>query len=174
MPSVSIIMATSSRPAALEETLRSLSAVRIPEAWAVELLLAENGSRSGAESLLCTFPSERFIETRYVFEPRPGKARALNLALSNARGEILLFTDDDIRFPPNWVEGMCEPIAAGRADAVAAWGETRFSPSSTVDESHAPGMAGFHRRLPFVREAFGDVRRKYGGWPKSIRSDRRF
>ena len=30
-----------------------------------------------------------------------------------------MFSDDDMRFPPNWIDGMCAPIFAGEADAVA-------------------------------------------------------
>ena len=118
-PSVSVIIATSSRPSALADTLRSLADVRIPNGWSVELLLVENVSQSGAEQLLHTIPDGHFSAVRYFFEPLRGKARALNLVRAQATGDILLFTDDDVRFPANWVERMCEPILAGKADAVA-------------------------------------------------------
>lgn len=43
-----------------------------------------------------------------------------------AQGDIFLFTDDDVRLPPNWIEGMCAPILEGRAQGVA--GGIRFAP----------------------------------------------
>ena len=126
MPTISIIIATSSRPAPLAETLQSLAGIRIPAAWSVELLLVENVARSGAEDLLRAFPLERFTTARYFFEPQKGKSHALNLALGQAKGDILLFTDDDVRFPADWLENMTEPIVAGRAKAVA--GGVRLAP----------------------------------------------
>ena len=126
MPSVSIIIATASRPEPLAETLRSLATVQVPDGWSVELLLVENVAQTGAEELVRTFPQGRFTAARYFFEPRRGKSQALNLALAQATGDILLFTDDDVRFPVDWLEKMGAPIVAGRADAVA--GAVRLAP----------------------------------------------
>ena len=121
MTSVSIIIATSGRLPALRETLLSLGAAGVPADFSVELVLVENVARVGAEELLRAFPAGRFTAVKYLFEPARGKSNALNLALSQATGDILLFSDDDVRFPPNWVARMCEPILTGRADAVAGW-----------------------------------------------------
>jgi len=136
--SISIIIATSSRPDALAETLRSLAKVRLPLAWSVELLLVENVARSGAEELIRAFPQEQFSAVSYFFEPTKGKSHALNLALAHAQAPVLLFSDDDVRFPPDWIELMCEPIVSGRADAVA--GGVKLA-------SHLlrPWMTGRHR-----------------------------
>jgi len=59
------------------------------------------------------------MQVRYLFEPRRGKGYAYNTGMAAAQGAALLFTDDDVKVPPNWVEGMCTPIIAGAADAVA-------------------------------------------------------
>jgi glycosyltransferase involved in cell wall biosynthesis len=56
---------------------------------------------------------------RLVVEQAPGKGQAFNTGISTAAGEIMLCTDDDIRVPLNWIEGMCRPILDGVADAVA-------------------------------------------------------
>lgn len=138
MPSVSIIIATSSRPDALAETLRSLAQARIPGTWTVELVLVENVSRAGAEGLVHAFPWDRFAPARYFFEPQRGKSHALNLALTHSTGDILLFSDDDVRFPADWIERMAEPIVAGRAEAVA--GGVRLAPHLI-----RPWMTGRHR-----------------------------
>jgi len=121
MTSVSIIIATSGRLTDLRETLLSLGKVVVPGDLSVELVLVENVARSGAEELLLTLPGGRFTAVRYFFEPTRGKSRALNLALNQAAGDILLFSDDDVRFPADWLARMCEPIVADRADAVAGW-----------------------------------------------------
>ena len=138
MPVISIIIATSSRPAALVETVRSLADVRIPASWSGELLLVENSVQAGAEEMLRSLPLHRLMVTKYLFEPRRGKSHALNLALAQAGGDILLFSDDDVRFPTDWVEKMAGPIVAGRAEAVA--GGVRLAPHLI-----RPWMNGRHR-----------------------------
>jgi glycosyltransferase involved in cell wall biosynthesis len=54
----------------------------------------------------------------YIHEPRRGKGYAYNTGMRTARGQVFLFTDDDVRPPANWIEGMCEPILSGRVDAL--------------------------------------------------------
>ena len=115
---ISIVICTRGRRTDLANTLKSLSEVQVPQRWSPELLVVENCMKEGAETLASSFAHDR-IRARYLFEPTPGKSRTLNRAISAATGDILLFTDDDVRFPADWVEMMCEPIAAGRADAVA-------------------------------------------------------
>lgn len=120
MTRISIILATSARPQAFKETLRSLGGVRVPEKWPVEIIVVENVTKTGVEEMVhALIPDGRFNSVRYLFEPRRGKSRALNTALAQATGDILLFSDDDVRFPHDWIEKMCAPISEGRADAVA-------------------------------------------------------
>jgi glycosyltransferase involved in cell wall biosynthesis len=46
-------------------------------------------------------------------EPAPGKSRAQNTALAEARGEVLLFTDDDVEPAEDWIEKMARPLFGG-------------------------------------------------------------
>ena len=138
MPGISLIFATAARPVALAETLRSLAGVRLPTGTVVELILVENVAQQGAEALLRSQPYDRFSTVRYIFEPARGKSCALNRALAAASGDIILFSDDDVRFPPDWIERMTAPIAGGRADAVA--GGVRLAPHLL-----RPWMGGRHR-----------------------------
>jgi glycosyltransferase involved in cell wall biosynthesis len=59
------------------------------------------------------------IESRMYTEPELGVSHARNTALRRAKGDILLFTDDDVQCPRNWIEGMTAPLRSGEADAVA-------------------------------------------------------
>ena len=56
---------------------------------------------------------------RYLYEPRPGQSTARNTGIAAAQGDVLLWTDDDVRPGAAWIEAMCRPILDGRADAVA-------------------------------------------------------
>jgi GT2 family glycosyltransferase len=46
------------------------------------------------------------MPVRYIFEKRQGKSYALNSGIRQARGEILLFTDDDVRLDKKWLVSM--------------------------------------------------------------------
>jgi glycosyltransferase involved in cell wall biosynthesis len=59
------------------------------------------------------------MELHVLREERRGLSHARNRGVAKAQGTALLFTDDDIRFPDQWVERMCTPILRGEADAVA-------------------------------------------------------
>jgi glucosyl-dolichyl phosphate glucuronosyltransferase len=115
---VSIIICTFNRAGDLTQTLNSLGDVELPNAADTELIIVDNGSTDDTSSVARSFSRSR-LHVRYVYEPRRGKAHAYNAGIAAAKGRVLLFADDDIRFPRNWISGMCAPIFAGEADAVA-------------------------------------------------------
>lgn len=116
--SVSILISTRNRADSLRATLASLRDLSIPEDLRVELLVVDNGSEDETATVVSDF-SAPSLSTRLLHEPWPNKSRALNRALRAATGEVLLFTDDDVRPPRTWVQDMAAPILAGRAAAVA-------------------------------------------------------
>ncbi|HRI12706.1 MAG TPA: glycosyltransferase family 2 protein, partial [Verrucomicrobiota bacterium] len=125
-PSVSVIISTQNRAGSLQDTLNSLAGVEVPQGWEAELIVVDNGSTDDTRNVVLGQPSRPEIPSLYVYEARPGKSRALNTALGKALGNVLLFTDDDVRFPPNWISGMCSPIIKGRAEIVQ--GGIRWAP----------------------------------------------
>jgi glycosyltransferase involved in cell wall biosynthesis len=122
---VTVIIATRDRADDLRRTLGSLGGVRIPERVVAELLVVDNGPDEATARVAAEFRRVD-MPLRLLREPAPGKSRALNAALAAARGEVLLFADDDVRFPADWIEGTIAPILAGQADAVQ--GAVRLSP----------------------------------------------
>jgi GT2 family glycosyltransferase len=52
----------------------------------------------------------------YVLEPQRGLSRARNRALEVASGQIVAFTDDDVRVDPHWIAGV--RLGFGRAPDV--------------------------------------------------------
>ena len=115
--SISVIVCTRNRAANLRPTLESVSKTIIPSGWEVELLVVDNGSSDGTSVVV---NEARFsnVVLRYISEPVPGLCNARNTGIREAVGKIILFTDDDVRVPTNWIEGMCRPILEGEADAV--------------------------------------------------------
>src|SRR5579859_2148501 len=122
---VSVIICTRNHVSSLRSTLASVATVQVPRDFTAELIVVDNASDDGTrrvteEAAVSNMP------VRYLFEGRPGKGLAYNAATAAASGGVLLFTDDDVRFPPNWVDGMCRPIVEGLTDAVA--GGVRLAP----------------------------------------------
>ena len=114
----SIIICTRNRASTLEQTLRAFQRVKVPGAWRVEMIVADNGSADHTAEVVKS-ANHASIEIRHVYEPRPGKSRAQNAAMAHARGEALLFTDDDVEPADNWVENMARPLLENRCEAVA-------------------------------------------------------
>ena len=115
---VSVVICTYNRAADLAQTLNSLRDVALPSAGGAELIVVDNGSTDDTAKVAQSF-MRTGLPVRYVHEARRGKGHAYNAGIAAARGRVLLFSDDDMRFPSNWIEGMCAPIFAGQADAVA-------------------------------------------------------
>lgn len=118
MGTVSIIICTRDRADSLRETLASIGKCLVPPDIAAELLVVDNGStdhtaRVVQEAGLANLP------VRHLVEPTPGQTHARNTGLRASTAEVVLFTDDDVRVPQDWIAGMCRPIFSGDADAVA-------------------------------------------------------
>ena len=102
IPIISVIVATRNRSQSLSQFLDGLRSLTEQPEW--ELIVANNGSDDDTETLLSKAAADLPIVV--VNENLPGKSRALNKALRHARGDILLFTDDDIVPDPNWLEAL--------------------------------------------------------------------
>jgi glycosyltransferase involved in cell wall biosynthesis len=122
---ISIIVSTHNRAAALRQMLDSLAKVRMPADWKAELVLVDNASTDDT-ALVARKACLPNMELTCLYEPRQGKSNALNAALKHARGEILLFTDDDVLVHADWVEQMVTPLAQREADAVV--GQVSLAP----------------------------------------------
>jgi glycosyltransferase involved in cell wall biosynthesis len=135
----SIILCSHNRADHLEKTLQSLRQVAIPEDWSVELLLVDNASMDATPEVMQAFNHPR-MDVRRIREEKTGLSNARNRGLQEARGEVLLFTDDDVRVPSGWIEGMVTPILRDEADAVAGGVEL-------CREVQAQGTTPRHRSL---------------------------
>jgi glucosyl-dolichyl phosphate glucuronosyltransferase len=113
----SIIICTRNRESMLGRTLEAFQRVNVPEGWRVEMIVVDNGS-TDATAHVVRAAGFKSMEVRHLHEPRPGKSRAQNAAIRQARGLALLFTDDDIEPAENWLECMASPLLENRCDAV--------------------------------------------------------
>ncbi|HYG22144.1 MAG TPA: glycosyltransferase family 2 protein [Verrucomicrobiae bacterium] len=122
---VSIIICTRNRADSLRQTLQNFRVVLPLEHGTAEVIIADNGSTDGTQEVAQRAEIPGF-EVRYVFEPNRGQVNARHAGMAVASGQIIVFTDDDVRPSPGWLRSLVEPIAADRADATV--GTVRIAP----------------------------------------------
>ena len=106
---LSVLIATYKRAEILRETLEAMTGVD-REGVSIEIVVIDNNSTDNTREVVESFADR--LSVRYLFEPRPGKSCALNLALDNVPlGRIVVFTDDDVTPCGNWltaIKATCE------------------------------------------------------------------
>jgi glycosyltransferase involved in cell wall biosynthesis len=136
--SISIIICTRDRARALAETLRAIGEIALPSATACELLIVDNASTDDTAATVHATRPANALPIRLLREPRRGLAHARNTGLAAASGDVLVFTDDDVRPERDWLVRLSGPILAGQAEAVA--GGVRLAPHLL-----RPWMSACHR-----------------------------
>jgi glycosyltransferase involved in cell wall biosynthesis len=105
-----VLICTYNRERLLAETLECLAAVQPPADLRWEVLVVDNNSTDGTrhvvESRAGTYP----VPLRYLFEGRQGKAHALNTGVASSQAQVVVFTDDDVRVAPEWLEAGVRPL----------------------------------------------------------------
>jgi glycosyltransferase involved in cell wall biosynthesis len=99
---ISVIVATRNRCELLASTLDALGRQNWPR-QRFEIVVADNGSTDGTRDIVVRASRVGGPSIRYLFVATPGKSHAVNAALEIARGEILAFTDDDVRPERHWL-----------------------------------------------------------------------
>lgn len=108
-PTFSVIIPTHNRPRLLRACVESVLAQSLaPERF--EILVVDDGSRTPAERVLRDIPGSGRV--RVLRQAQQGWARARQLGAEHARGEILVFLDDDCRAPTTWLEAYARVYAA--------------------------------------------------------------
>lgn len=97
---VSVVIATYNRPDALRQTLADLAAqTRLAdEVIVVDQSRDEQGRPLDQGAALPALPG-----LRYLGQSPPNAQRARNQAIREARGDLLVFVDDDVRMPPDFI-----------------------------------------------------------------------
>lgn len=100
----SIIIPVSNRPEGLQTTLRGVFATRQPENTVRnEVVVVNDGSWPEVSKLIATHPqSEKIREV--TLPEQSGPATARNRGVEEATGEWLVFFDDGMEIPEDWLE----------------------------------------------------------------------
>jgi glycosyltransferase involved in cell wall biosynthesis len=99
------VISTRNRGNSLEPTVRSVLANTHSNS---ELLIIDQSSNLDTAAAVAPFLAEHRV--RYITSDTVDLGRSHNIALREARGEILVITDDDCEVPPDWLEKMAAPF----------------------------------------------------------------
>lgn len=100
-PSFTIIVPTRNRPHLLEQCLAALARQDYPREQ-FRVIVVDDGSTPSVASIVEPFAAN--LQVRCLRTEGVGPARARNLALAQADGDFVVFTDDDCQPVSTWLE----------------------------------------------------------------------
>lgn len=107
----------------LQKTLESLSKLTVPDDVTLTLLVVDNNSTDETCDVIESFKSSPFAtEHSFVplFETRQGHTFSRNCAIEESKGNLILWTDDDVLVKPDWVQRYVD--AANEQTDCDFWG----------------------------------------------------
>src|SRR3954471_18361568 len=107
---VSLIMPTHNRVSSLERALRSAIALDHVQGE-TEIIVVDNASTDGTARLLQQFRATAPGLLSDLYEERPGLHHARHTGAKAARGNLLVFTDDDATFHPDLLQSYAKAFA---------------------------------------------------------------
>lgn len=106
-PSISIIISAKNEAAHVEACLTSLLNQEASKPF--EILFVDNNSTDDTWKLAQKF-ARRDLRIHILKEKKPGSPCARNRGAMEANGEVLVFTDADCTFAPDWLEKITTPL----------------------------------------------------------------
>lgn len=107
---ITVAICTWNRSQSLDRTLASMRALRLPAGVQWELIVVNNNCSDDTDGILArhrgTLPLVR------LFESAPGQSVCRNVAARASRGDLIVWTDDDVIVPPEWLAEYAQGAAA--------------------------------------------------------------
>ena len=115
---LTVIIATRDRATLLASALDALLGQQDPGV-PVEILIVDNASVDDTPAIVKDAAARTAIPVIYLRENRPGKSYALNTAVAHARGDLLVFTDDDVLPGERWLAEYVKAFSDTSVDYAA-------------------------------------------------------
>ena len=111
-PKVSVVVCAYNAESTIDDCLSSLDRLTYPD---YEVILVNDGSRDRTSEIGRRHPRVRVIDT-----PNNGLSAARNVGLKEAAGEIIAYTDADVRVDRDWLTFLVQPLVG--SDVVGSGG----------------------------------------------------
>ena len=106
---ITVLIATLNGEATLPQTLDSFCGLTAAPGT-FKLVAVDNGSTDRTRAILESYRDR--LPLTVMHTPEPGKNRALNLAMAHLEGDLVLFSDDDVVLPADWLDAYRQAAAA--------------------------------------------------------------
>jgi succinoglycan biosynthesis protein ExoM len=115
---ISIIIPTQRRLEGLARAARSVFVQAGVDASSLELVVVDNDQTPSAAGVARTLAEEAPFPVRYVHEAASGVANARNAGMTESKGELIAFLDDDEEAPAEWLAALVSAQRRYEADVV--------------------------------------------------------
>ncbi len=162
----SVIICSYNRSASLKDTIESLVKQECDWDSVAEIIIVDNNSTDGTEKLIRSYATSFKTRLIYLKEKRQGKSHALNLAITTSRGDVLVFTDDDVILDPKWLNEIMRSFKENEIDVLGG----RTLPLYSAQTPEWVRQNQFHLSGPIVSYDYGEDTIDYssGKIPKFI------
>lgn len=150
VPTVSIIVAAHNEEKVIGAKVENLRRLTYPRDR-LEVIIASDGS-DDATNAIVDHASE---SVRLLELPRGGKAVTLEAAVSEARGEVLVFTDADSVVSPDALHALVSPFADSTVGGVA--GNQRYRAAGGDDSDGERGYWAMETLMKGLASSAGNV-----------------
>lgn len=103
---LSIIVCTKNRARKLASLIQCLGSQKNIEKLNWEIIIVDNNSTDNTREVAYAFCEGSNLRINYIFEPRTGLSIARNIGILTSKGSYLLFLDDDILIPDEFLSNV--------------------------------------------------------------------
>ena len=157
MIEMSVIVPTFNRSGSLKKMLESFYLQEFNSTFNYELIVVDNNSKDNTRECINSFIKQKGDTVRYILEAKQGKTNALNTGVANARGQILVFTDDDVLIDKHWLANISSSLGMNEYDAMGG----KVLPQYPVNTPDWIKDCKDILNGPIVYYDYGDTARKY-------------
>jgi glycosyltransferase involved in cell wall biosynthesis len=148
---VTVAICTFNRAESLRRTLASLTEMRVPSDLIWEVVIVNNNCADHTDEIINQYLSR--LPLRGEFEPQPGLSNARNRLIDSAKGEYIVWTDDDVVVDAGWLSAYVE--------AFRRWPEAAVFGGRIIPRYEAPVTRWLVQgeallRGPFAARDFGE------------------
>ncbi len=115
---IEVAICTRNRAELLRGTLFSIANCLIPNDWQLRVIVVDNDSTDETPSVLESCNAK--IPLTAVVEKQLGHTHARNAAIAQSEAELVVWTDDDVCVPCNWLDNYIQAYFANPTDSF--WG----------------------------------------------------
>jgi len=108
---ITVILTTYNRCQTLATTMDSVAASMLPDSVKWEVVVVDNNSSDQTHEFVKHFSCRHPGRFRYVFEPKQGVSHARNAGVREARGDVIVFVDDDVTAGPMWLQNLTAALS---------------------------------------------------------------